>query len=68
MSICYRSWENENIAILQIIYETLLFIKKLKFQIEQSDYALKNKNIVLILKKIQYEAVRVDIIDLKNLL
>ena len=24
------AWENENIAILQIIYETLLFIKKLK--------------------------------------
>ena len=60
------AWENENIAILQIIYETLLFIKKLKFQIEQSDYALKNKDIELILKKIQYEAGRVDIIDLNN--
>lgn len=60
------AWENENIAILQTIYETLLAIKKLKLQIEQSDYSLKNKDIELILKKIQYEAGRVDIIDLNN--
>ena len=60
------AWENANIAIFQTIYETLLSIKKLKLQIEQSDYALKNKNIELILKKIQYEAGKVDIIDLNN--
>lgn len=60
------AWENENIAILKTIYETLLAIKKLKLQIEQSDYSLKNKDIELILKKIQYEAGRVDIIDLNN--
>lgn len=60
------AWENENIAILQTIYEILLGIKKLKLQIEQSDYALKNKDIELILKKIQYEAGKVDIIDLNN--
>jgi outer membrane protein len=60
------AWENENITILQTIYETLLFIKKLKFQIEQSDYSLKNKDIELILKRIQYEAGRVDIIELNN--
>ena len=60
------AWENQNIALIQAIYETLLAIKKLKLQIEQSDYALKNKNIELILKKIQYEAGKVDIIDLNN--
>lgn len=60
------AWENENIAILQIIYETLLDIQKVKLQIEQSDYALKNKDIELILKKIQYEAGKIDIIDLNN--
>ncbi|MBP9490392.1 MAG: TolC family protein [Aliarcobacter sp.] len=59
-------WENENIAIFQNIYETLLSIKKLKLQIEQSDYSLKNKDIELILKKIQYEAGKVDIIELNN--
>ncbi len=41
-------------------------IKKLKLQIEQSDYSLKNKDIELILKKIQYEAGKVDIIELNN--
>ncbi len=60
------AWENENIAIIQTIYETLLSIEKLKLQIEQSDYLLKNKDIELILKKIQYEAGRVDIIELNN--
>jgi outer membrane protein len=60
------AWENQNVALLQAIYETLLAIKKLKLQIEQSDYAIKNKDIELILKKIQYEAGRVDIIDLNN--
>ena len=60
------AWENQNIALIQAIYETLLAIKKLKLQIEQSDYALKNKEIELILKKIQYEAGKVDIIDLNN--
>jgi outer membrane protein len=60
------AWENQNIALIQAIYETLLTIKKLKLQIEQSDYSLKNKEIELILKKIQYEAGRVDIIDLNN--
>ena len=60
------SWENENILILETIYETLLNIKKLRFQIEQSDYLLENKEIELVLKKIQYEAGKVDIIELNN--
>ena len=60
------AWENQNIALLEKIYETLLAIKKLRLQIEQSDYSIKNKEIELILKKIQYEAGRVDIIDLNN--
>lgn len=62
------NWENENIAILQTIYETLLDIKKSKLQIQQSDYTLKNKEIEFILKKIQYEAGKVDIIEFNNAL
>ena len=46
------AWENDNVLILQTIYETLLNIKKLNLQIEQSDYYLKNKDIELILKSI----------------
>ena len=60
------AWENDNVAIFQIIYETLLNIKKINLQIEQSDYFLKNKDIELILKKIQYEAGKADIIELNN--
>ena len=60
------AWENDNVLILQTIYETLLNIKKLNLQIEQSDYYLKNKDIELILKRIQYEAGKADIIDLNN--
>ena len=60
------AWENENIALIQAIYEILLEIKKLGLQIEQSDYSLKNKEIELILKRIQYEAGKVDIIELNN--
>ena len=60
------AWENQNIALIQEIYETLLTIKKLKLQIEQNDYSLKNKEIELILKRIQYEAGKVDIIELNN--
>lgn len=62
------SWENENIAILQTIYETLLNIKKINIQIKQSEYALKNKDIELILKRIQYEAGKIDIVELNNAL
>lgn len=62
------AWENENISILQTLYETLLEIKKLKLQILQSDYTLNNKDIEFILKRIQYEAGKVDIIDLNNAL
>lgn len=60
------SWENQNIALLQTIYETLLEIKKLKLQVEQSDFNLKNKEIELIIKKIKYEAGKADIIDFNN--
>lgn len=60
------SWENENYQILQTVYETLLEISKIKLEIEQSSYKLQNKDIELILKKIQYEAGDVDIINLNN--
>lgn len=60
------SWENDNNLLLQTTYETLLDISKLKLEIEQGQYKLENKNIELIIKKIQYEAGTLDIIDLNN--
>ncbi len=60
------SWENQNITLLQSIYETLLEIKKLKLQVEQSDFNLKNKDIELVIKKVQYQAGKADIIDFNN--
>ena len=60
------AWESDNYTILQTVYETLLEISKIKLQIEQSSYSLQNKEIELILKKIQYEAGSGDITDLNN--
>ncbi len=60
------AWENENIAILQTIYETLLNIKKLKLEIKQGKYNYKNKKIQLDLKRLQYEAGDVDITELND--
>jgi outer membrane protein len=60
------TWENENYQILESIYDTLLEMSKLKLQIEQSKYKLENKDIELIIKKIQYEAGKTDIVELNN--
>jgi len=59
-------WENENSTILQNIYETVLNISKINLQIQQSEYKLQNKEIELVLKKVQYEAGKTDIIELNN--
>jgi hypothetical protein len=48
------------------MYDTLLEITKLKFQIIQGKYQLENKDIELIIKKIQYEAGKTDIVELNN--
>ena len=50
------SWENQNSQLIYTIYNTLLDIKKLKLEINQNDYRIVNKDIELIIKKIQYEA------------
>lgn len=60
------SWENENSEILLSIYSTLLEIKKLKYQQFQNRIKYENKDIELIIKKIQYEAGKSDIIELNN--
>ncbi|RXJ95015.1 transporter [Arcobacter sp. AHV-9/2010] len=60
------SWENENSELLLSIYGTLLEIKKLKYQQFQSRIKYENKDIELIIKKIQYEAGKSDIIELNN--
>ncbi len=60
------AWENDNLTLFETIYETLLQIKKLTIQLEQSEYQLKNKDIELILKKIQYENGKSDITELND--
>ncbi|MDX4025770.1 TolC family protein [Aliarcobacter skirrowii] len=60
------SWENENSELLLSIYSTLLEIKKLKYQQFQNRIKYENKDIELIIKKIQYEAGKSDIIELNN--
>ncbi len=60
------SWENDNLTLLETIYETLLQIKKLNIQLEQNEYQLKNRNIELVLKKIQYENGKSDITKLND--
>lgn len=60
------SWENENSELLLSIYSTLLEIKKLKYQQFQNRIKDENKDIELIIKKIQYEAGKSDIIELNN--
>ncbi|WP_198305321.1 TolC family protein [Arcobacter vandammei] len=60
------SWENQNYQILYSIYNTLLEIKKLKLEMTQNDIRVVNKDIEQIIKKIQYDAGKVDIIELNN--
>ncbi|TXH78885.1 MAG: TolC family protein [Romboutsia sp.] len=60
------SWENQNSQLIYTIYNTLLDIKKLKLEINQNEYRIVNKDIELIIKKIQYEAGKTDIIELNN--
>lgn len=60
------SWENQNQQILESIYQSLLEIKKIKLQINQTKYKALNKEIEQIIKKIQYDAGKADIIELNN--
>ena len=60
------SWETQNNTIYQSIYEIILNITKLNLEIEQSSYLLQNKEIELVLKKIQYEAGQTDITELND--
>lgn len=62
----FLAWENQNNQILQAVYNCLLEIKKLNIQLEQIDYQLKNTEIELVLKKIQYENGKADITDLND--
>ena len=59
-------WENQNQNYLQNIYNTLLEINKINLQIDQAKYKGLNKEIEEIIKTIQYEAGKGDIIELNN--
>lgn len=59
-------WENQNQNYLQNIYNILLEINKINLQIDQTKYKGLNKEIEEIIKTIQYEAGKGDIIELNN--
>ena len=60
------AWENKNQQYLQNIYNILLEINKVNLQIDQAKYRGLNKEIEEIIKTIQYEAGKTDIIELNN--
>lgn len=60
------SWENQNQKYLYSIYNTLLEINKINLQLDQAKYKGLNKEIEEIIKTIQYQAGKGDIIDLNN--
>ncbi|MEA3352827.1 MAG: TolC family protein [Campylobacterota bacterium] len=60
--------EDERSTLLYEIYNNLLRIKKIKMQIDQNRYSLKNQDIEIYKKKIQYESGQIDIVELNNAL
>jgi outer membrane protein TolC len=58
--------EIENSKYLEQIYTSVLTIKKLKLQLEQSEYSLKNKELDIFLKNEQYKKGLVDITSLNS--
>ncbi len=60
------NWDGKNQQYLQNIYNILLEINKLNFQLYQAKFRGLNKEIEEIIKTIQYEAGKTDIIELNN--
>src|SRR5574344_1300530 len=60
------SWDNKNQQYLQNIYNILLEISKLNYQLDQAKFRGLNKEIEEIIKTIQYEAGKTDIVELNN--
>lgn len=60
------NWQSKNQQYLQNIYTILLEIRKINFQLDQAKFRGLNKEIEEIIKTIQYEAGRADIIELNN--
>jgi outer membrane protein len=60
------TWEKDNQELYQQIYTTVVTLKRLNFQLEQSEYRLKNTEIDLFLKQEQYKVGSVDMIQLNN--
>lgn len=58
--------EEENAALSQQLFTTLLTIKRTRYQLAQSETRLKNREIELLIKRQQYEAGDVDITQLNN--
>ena len=60
------TWEKDNNELYQQIYTTQVTLKRLNFQLKQSEYRLKNTEINLFLKQEQYKVGSVDMIELNN--
>lgn len=60
------SWNNKNQQYLQNIYNILLEINKINLEIAQTKFKGLNKEIEEIIKTIQYEVGKTDIIELNN--
>ncbi len=60
------TWEKENNELYQQIYTTVVTLKRLNFQLKQSEYRLKNTEIDLFLKQEQYKVGSVDMTQLNN--
>lgn len=60
------TWEKENNELYQQIYTTVVTLKRLNFQLKQSEYRLKNTEIDLFLKQEQYKVGSGDMTQLNN--
>jgi outer membrane protein len=60
------TWEKENNELYQQIYTTVVTLKRLNFQLKQSEYRLKNTEIDVFLKQEQYKVGSVDMAQLNN--
>lgn len=62
----FLTWEKENDELYQQIYTTAVTLKRLNFQLKQSEYRLKNTEIDLFLKQEQYKVGSMDMTQLNN--
>lgn len=60
------SLQNERVELIYNIYDTVLEINKYNIQLKQNRLSLANQDIEVYIKKLQYEAGKLDLIELNN--